>query len=186
MDALSIGATAQVVSDAGRRVGWRWSAARDPAGCEKAPCWVPGPAAACHRSSRMNAVLTLPNQRPRLFLLVAAALWFIAFQALTSVSDGCPRYRPGSQQPFRRCASILLLRRPEGAAAARRRRVRHGHGQFLLHARTERALLAGRAEGGQRAGGLARRRTPFCSCSAVPLFIGFVQAGVPLGLRSRS
>ena len=24
--------------------------------------------------------------------------------------------------------------------------------------------------------------TPFCSCSAVPLFIGFVQAGVPLGV----
>src|ERR1035437_2489118 len=23
--------------------------------------------------------------------------------------------------------------------------------------------------------------TPFCSCSAVPLFIGFVEAGVPLG-----
>ena len=23
--------------------------------------------------------------------------------------------------------------------------------------------------------------TPFCSCSAVPLFLGFVQAGVPLG-----
>ena len=24
--------------------------------------------------------------------------------------------------------------------------------------------------------------TPFCSCSAVPLFLGFVQAGVPLGV----
>src|SRR3990172_12994498 len=24
--------------------------------------------------------------------------------------------------------------------------------------------------------------TPFCSCSAVPLFIGFVEAGVPLGV----
>ena len=24
--------------------------------------------------------------------------------------------------------------------------------------------------------------TPFCSCSAVPLFIGFCQAGVPLGV----
>ena len=24
--------------------------------------------------------------------------------------------------------------------------------------------------------------TPFCSCSAVPLFIGFVSAGVPLGV----
>ena len=24
--------------------------------------------------------------------------------------------------------------------------------------------------------------TPFCSCSAVPLFIGFLSAGVPLGV----
>ena len=24
--------------------------------------------------------------------------------------------------------------------------------------------------------------TPFCSCSAVPLFIGFVSAGIPLGV----
>ncbi|MFW9262862.1 permease [Nostoc sp. CALU 546] len=24
--------------------------------------------------------------------------------------------------------------------------------------------------------------TPFCSCSAVPLFIGFLEAGVPLGV----
>src|SRR3972149_3133932 len=24
--------------------------------------------------------------------------------------------------------------------------------------------------------------TPFCSCSAVPLFIGFMEAGVPLGV----
>ena len=24
--------------------------------------------------------------------------------------------------------------------------------------------------------------TPFCSCSAIPLFLGFVEAGIPLGL----
>lgn len=24
--------------------------------------------------------------------------------------------------------------------------------------------------------------TPFCSCSAVPLFIGFVESGIPLGM----
>ena len=24
--------------------------------------------------------------------------------------------------------------------------------------------------------------TPFCSCSAVPLFIGFVEAGIPIGV----
>jgi uncharacterized membrane protein YraQ (UPF0718 family) len=31
-------------------------------------------------------------------------------------------------------------------------------------------------------GGLLGIVTPFCSCSAVPLFIGFVEAGVPLGV----
>lgn len=46
-----------------------------------------------------------------------------------------------------------------------------------------RALLAGRSEGAANvmAAGLGIV-TPFCSCSAVPLFIGFVQAGVPLGV----
>ena len=46
-----------------------------------------------------------------------------------------------------------------------------------------RALLAGRSLG--LANILAASLgvvTPFCSCSAVPLFIGFVQAGVPLGV----
>jgi RNA polymerase sigma-70 factor, ECF subfamily len=38
------------------------------------------------------------------------------------------------------------------------------------------------AKGRQRDGGQLGIVTPFCSCSAVPLFIGFVQAGVPLGV----
>jgi uncharacterized membrane protein YraQ (UPF0718 family) len=46
-----------------------------------------------------------------------------------------------------------------------------------------RALLAGRAEGvGNAAAAGLGVLTPFCSCSAVPLFIGFVSAGVPLGV----
>jgi uncharacterized membrane protein YraQ (UPF0718 family) len=46
-----------------------------------------------------------------------------------------------------------------------------------------RALLAGRAEGLANVMAAALGVvTPFCSCSAVPLFIGFVQAGVPLGV----
>jgi uncharacterized membrane protein YraQ (UPF0718 family) len=46
-----------------------------------------------------------------------------------------------------------------------------------------RALLAGRREGvgNVLAAGLGVM-TPFCSCSAVPLFIGLVSAGVPLGV----
>ena len=46
-----------------------------------------------------------------------------------------------------------------------------------------RALLAGQARGHwQRAAASLGIVTPFCSCSAVPLFIGFVSAGVPLGV----
>jgi uncharacterized membrane protein YraQ (UPF0718 family) len=46
-----------------------------------------------------------------------------------------------------------------------------------------RALLAGKREGvgNVLAAGLGVL-TPFCSCSAVPLFIGLVSAGVPLGV----
>lgn len=46
-----------------------------------------------------------------------------------------------------------------------------------------RALLTGRRLGlGNTLAALLGVVTPFCSCSAVPLFIGFVAAGVPLGI----
>ncbi|MDR3425729.1 MAG: permease [Alphaproteobacteria bacterium] len=46
-----------------------------------------------------------------------------------------------------------------------------------------RAMLAGKNEGlGNIAAACLGIVTPFCSCSAVPLFIGFVSAGVPLGV----
>jgi len=46
-----------------------------------------------------------------------------------------------------------------------------------------RQLLAGRREAsGNVLAALFGIATPFCSCSAVPLFIGFVTAGIPLGV----
>jgi uncharacterized membrane protein YraQ (UPF0718 family) len=43
--------------------------------------------------------------------------------------------------------------------------------------------VAGRSEGvGNVIAALLGIPTPFCSCSAVPLFIGFVESGVPLGI----
>jgi len=45
------------------------------------------------------------------------------------------------------------------------------------------AWLGGRREGaGNALAALLGVPTPFCSCSAVPLFIGFVESGVPLGI----
>ena len=53
---------------------------------------------------------------------------------------------------------------------------------FVTIERT-RALLGGRREGlGNVAAAGLGVATPFCSCSAVPAFIGFVAAGVPLGI----
>jgi hypothetical protein len=53
---------------------------------------------------------------------------------------------------------------------------------FFTPERT-RAILAGRSEAaGNVLAALLGIATPFCSCSAVPLFIGFVTAGVPLGV----
>lgn len=53
---------------------------------------------------------------------------------------------------------------------------------FMSVERT-RALLGGRREGvGNVAAAGLGVVTPFCSCSAVPAFIGFVAAGVPLGV----
>lgn len=46
-----------------------------------------------------------------------------------------------------------------------------------------RTLLGGRRAGvGNLLAAILRVVTPFCSCSAVPAFIGFVSAGVPLGI----
>jgi uncharacterized protein len=53
---------------------------------------------------------------------------------------------------------------------------------FLSVERT-RALLGGRRQGvGNVLAATLGVVTPFCSCSAVPVFIGFVAAGVPLGV----
>ena len=53
---------------------------------------------------------------------------------------------------------------------------------FITIERTRR-LLGGRREGvGNVAAAGLGMVTPFCSCSAVPAFIGFVAAGVPLGV----
>ncbi len=53
---------------------------------------------------------------------------------------------------------------------------------FFTPERT-RAILAGKRESaGNVLAALLGIVTPFCSCSAVPLFIGFVTAGVPLGV----
>jgi hypothetical protein len=53
---------------------------------------------------------------------------------------------------------------------------------FFTPERTRRVLAGRRESAGNVLAALLGTVTPFCSCSAVPLFIGFVTTGVPLGV----
>lgn len=53
---------------------------------------------------------------------------------------------------------------------------------YFTPERTRQLLLGKRESAGNLLAALLGVVTPFCSCSAVPLFIGFVTAGVPLGV----
>jgi len=53
---------------------------------------------------------------------------------------------------------------------------------FFTPERTRRALAGKTTFTGNVMASLLGIVTPFCSCSAIPLFLGFVEAGVPLGI----
>jgi uncharacterized membrane protein YraQ (UPF0718 family) len=53
---------------------------------------------------------------------------------------------------------------------------------YFTPERTRRILAGRRESAGNVLAAILGVPTPFCSCSAVPLFIGFVTAGVPLGV----
>ncbi|MEW6719361.1 MAG: permease [Thermodesulfobacteriota bacterium] len=53
---------------------------------------------------------------------------------------------------------------------------------FFTPGRTRRILAGKREATGNATAALLGVVTPFCTCSAIPLFLGFVTAGVPLGV----
>jgi uncharacterized membrane protein YraQ (UPF0718 family) len=53
---------------------------------------------------------------------------------------------------------------------------------FVTQERTRKYLAGKREAAGNVMAAIFGIITPFCSCSAVPLFLGFVQAGIPLGV----
>lgn len=53
---------------------------------------------------------------------------------------------------------------------------------YFTPERTRKILAGKRESAGNVMAAMLGIVTPFCSCSAVPLFMGFVQAGVPLGV----
>ena len=135
-------------------------------------------------STLASTLARWPRQQPTVFLLFAAALWWGLYQSLLPVSEALVAVLPVDRRShlggalqffFYDTPKVLLLL--TGVVF-----VMGMVNSYFTPERT-RALLAGRSEG--LANVMAASLgivTPFCSCSAVPLFIGFVQAGVPLGV----
>jgi uncharacterized protein len=125
-----------------------------------------------------------PQQHPRGFLLVAAAAWWLLYQSLAPASEALVAALPVDRDSHLGGAlQFFLFDTPKVLLLLTL--VVFVMGMVNSHFTPERtrALLAGRTEGvaNVMAASLGIV-TPFCSCSAVPLFIGFVQAGVPLGV----
>ncbi len=127
----------------------------------------------------------LPSRRPGAWLAAALAAWVGLYALLPAFSRWFaygllglgPESHLGAAVEFFAYdapkVTLLLTLVVFGVGVVR---------SFFTPERT-RAILAGRAEavGNVFAAGLGIV-TPFCSCSAVPLFIGFLTAGVPLGV----
>lgn len=121
---------------------------------------------------------------PVLFWLLAAPAWVVLYAALVPFADLVFGLTPLARDTrlgeavwffvYDTPKVLLLLTGVVFAMGIVR--------SFFSPERT-RALLAGRNEGvGNVLAASLGIVTPFCSCSAVPLFIGFVSAGVPLGI----
>ena len=117
--------------------------------------------------------------------IAALILWAVLYSLLQPFADWVIAVLPVEpDSPLGEAVSLLRLRYAEGADAAYAGGVRHGRRAQLLLAGAARARCSPESA---KASAMCWRRcsascTPFCSCSAVPLFIGFVSAGVPLGV----
>ena len=128
-----------------------------------------------------------PPHRARLIGsgVVLLALWYAAYRAIAPLADFLTYgvLRLARDTPIGSAVAFFLYEVPKvllllllivfGVGVVR---------SFFTPEKT-RQMLAGKRESvGNVLASLLGVVTPFCSCSAVPMFIGFVTAGVPLGV----
>ena len=141
-----------------------------------------------HMTNSISSELSRPSDHRTSFWLIGIAVftaaWFAAYARLTGFADFILSLTPWDRSShtgeaihffFYDTPKVLLLL--IGIVFLM------GIIQTFFAPEKTRALLAGRRLGvGNSMAALLGIVTPFCSCSAVPLFIGFLSAGVPLGI----
>lgn len=121
---------------------------------------------------------------PKLFLATAILVWYGLYKSLIPVSEWIVSLLPIERQtPLGDALQFFLYDTPKVLLLLTGVVFVMGMINSYFTPERTRALLAGKSEGvGNVMAASLGIVTPFCSCSAVPLFIGFVQAGVPLGI----
>ncbi len=125
-----------------------------------------------------------PDAHPREFLAIGVVLWLALYWALAPASEALVAALPVDRASHLGGAlQFFLYDTPKVLLLLTGIVFVMGMVNSAFTPERTRVLLAGRTEGvaNVMAASLGVV-TPFCSCSAVPLFIGFVQAGVPLGV----
>ena len=136
-----------------------------------------------------NLETTKPVNRsslPLLLLLAVAAIaWVLVYLALPGISDYIS-YRALGLDPASHLGSAVdffLLDVPKIFVLLGGIVFLVGILRSYFSPERTRALLGGKREGiGNVLAASLGIVTPFCSCSAVPMFLGFVESGIPLGV----
>jgi uncharacterized membrane protein YraQ (UPF0718 family) len=124
-------------------------------------------------------------RRTYLFVAFGAVLWIIAYQIYEPLAEwivyGALRLSEGSR--FSESLAFFLGDVPKILLLLSGMIFIISIIRTFFSPERTRALLGGKREGlGNLLAAALGIVTPFCSCSAVPLFIGFVEAGIPLGV----
>ena len=137
----------------------------------------------------MNEAPVAPSERSMLIrwligIAVAGTLWVFAYSQLSGFAEwliglfGLTR-----QTHFGEALHFFFYDTPKVVLLLTGIVFIMGIVQTFFAPERTRALLSGKREGvGNVLAASLGVVTPFCSCSAVPLFIGFLSAGVPLGV----
>jgi len=117
-------------------------------------------------------------------IALATIAWFLAYSQLTVFADHAIRLLGLSRQTrIGEAAHFFFFDTPKVLLLLTGIVFVMGIVQTFFSPERTRAWLSGRREGiGNVLAATLGIVTPFCSCSAVPLFIGFLSAGVPLGV----
>lgn len=128
---------------------------------------------------------TREDQRSLVIVSILAVLWLIAYNNLQPIADWVTYtllgFNPESQ--IGEALNFFIYDTPKLLLLLSGMIFLITLVQTFINAQKVREIVEKRGEGtGNLMASLFGAITPFCSCSSVPLFIGFVQAGIPLGI----